>query len=446
MKIKKLIATTALASASVLLLASCSSTKHNTTTPYGELNSYLNNAVATANDGEYSLSLKDYYNQLRKNGSSIVTNNIKKAFYATEYEAIELMYTHETYASLSASEKAIVDSAYLLQDDDDSEPLFKLTDEVSHKNSDGTYTIRTKYEDLREDLLEELNKAISNAIFSSSSLETITGKDDDDLEAAVNKYIDTLALIGITATKSDLEYTSDTTSSSYYLDDTSDIICFTTKTIDLLTNLKSNTFLSQAGLLSAKKALYKIADEEYIYDEDEGTQKKNSNYYFKDSQYESTYNSTYKTYGSYKILVIQFNSRREAEAAIKAVGGISETDQGSALESYVNIYKNYYAYKTESTFSVSDFLASTEEPFYYQVSKDENELSNLSSSIKTLIQDSLEDGEYLVEARNLSDKYVLAYRYSTSYEYEESDGDQLDWGSSEMSDDTKEDLIKMKNY
>ena len=446
MKTKKFIAIAALSALATVTLTSCSSTSHNTTTPYGSLYNSLNDTIASANNNEYKLSLKTFYNSLKKNGNQLVTQNIQKAFYHTEYDAISLVLANENYNSLTADEKATLDEAYLLKKDDSSDPLFKLTDDTNYKLKDGTLGTRSMYDEIRQKLLQTLNKAISSAIFSKSSIEAIEDLSDDDFNNAIEKYVDTVRLQGVELTVDEIKdnLTLDVTKSSYYLDDISDIPCFSLALINKLTNEISDDLINEAADLSSKKALYKIADEEYILDEENSTKKKNTNYLFKDSSIESKYDSTYKTYGSYKILVIQFNSRREAELAINAITGstkISE-DKDEALNQYVDLYKAYYGYKTDSSFDVDTFKTTTEKPFYYQVNEYENELSDINSSIKSLITDDLEDGTYLTEARNINNKYVLAYRYETIYDYHEADGDELAWGSTEMTDEIQAELTK----
>lgn len=446
MKTKKLIAGAALSALAVFTLSSCSSTNHNTTTPYGSLYSSLSSTVASANNGEFTLDLKTYYNSLRKNGNTLVTQNIQKAFYHNEYDALTLVLDHETYNELTSDEKELVNNAYLLKKDDNSEPLFTLTEETNYKLKDGTLATRTMYEELREELLQALNKSIASSILSKTTCEAINDLTDDEFDDAIAKYVDTVKLIGIDVTEQEIKtnLTTDVTASSYYLDDSSDIPCFSLALVKKLTNEIEDDLVTKAADLSAKKALYKIADEEYITDDENSTKKKNTNYIYKDSNIESKYDSTYKTYGSYKFLVIQFNSRREADLAISAVtggNGIS-SDPEEALEQYVDLYKKYYSYKTDSTFSVDEFKASTEQPFYYQVNEYDDELDDVSSSVKSLIKDDLEDGDYLTEARNLSNKYVLAYRYETIYDYHEADGDQLEWGSTEMTEEIQAELTK----
>ena len=95
MKTKKFIAIAALSALATVTLTSCSSTSHNTTTPYGSLYNSLNDTIASANNNEYKLSLKTFYNSLKKNGNQLVTQNIQKAFYHTEYDAISLVLAKE---------------------------------------------------------------------------------------------------------------------------------------------------------------------------------------------------------------------------------------------------------------------------------------------------------------------------------------------------------------
>ena len=66
-------------------LASCDSTKRNTQTPMGDIDS--NTIVATA--GEYKLTADVFYSQLRNQGYSTVLNKIKANLFAAEITEVK---------------------------------------------------------------------------------------------------------------------------------------------------------------------------------------------------------------------------------------------------------------------------------------------------------------------------------------------------------------------
>ena len=81
---KKLFLASLMVGAAALTLSSCGSSTIDSATPYGDLN--LNATVAKAKD--YTLTTRDYYNQLRYNASSLVNGKIEKALYQKEYNEL----------------------------------------------------------------------------------------------------------------------------------------------------------------------------------------------------------------------------------------------------------------------------------------------------------------------------------------------------------------------
>ena len=412
-----------------LAMASCSKEVEyrNTVTPYGSLNDKLSTVIATGNDGELSMTLDQYYTRLKSLGYTLVTNQIDYTLYSSEITALKEMYNNASLSNLTEASK----NALKIVDTVDGE-------EISLYGID-----QVKYTELRDELIVEINKAVSSEIFSTSSAEQILKKTDKEINTALNAFIDAQARSGINITISDISWISKD-EFGYVLDEKSDVLQFSSSTIEKLTNTFETTILNQAKALSAQKALFKIADEEYIYDEEDETETKNSNYLFEDSKIESTYDSSYKTFGTYNAVIIQFNSRREALKAIEKIGQISTTDADAALNTYVSLYNEHYAYRLNSTVSSDD------DCFMYTVNEKEDGFEDLSSDVSALITDTLEDGEYLSEPRNINNKYVLAYRVSTTYDYYE-DGDsskQLDYENltetqkSEIDQMIKENLIK----
>ena len=426
MKIKKILLVPGFIGLSALALVSCSSKKttHNNVTPYGALYDKLDNSVASL--GENKLTLGEYYNLLRNKGYSLVEENIKKAIYNDELKAINILYEND-YSSLSAEDKSFFENTYKFVIDEDDEPLFTINDE--------------KYNELRVKLFENVNKALATSIYGSSDPEAISKLTDDEVYKKVETFCDNKALEGNNVSSSLLNRNtaySKEGDAAYELRPGCKIIQFNQNVLNALKTDVNKTLLTQAENLSAMKALYKIASEEYIPSEsDEDSLTKNANYLYKDETFKDKYNSTYKTYGHYQIIAIQFNSRREADRYIENLGtDISVDDKALALEQYLDLYKNYYSYKTGSTISIDD------DAFNFEVNEFGSELSEASDIVSSFAIEVLdEDGQYLTEARNINNKYVLAYRVQTEYLYHDKDDltKELSW--TDLDDEIKDKLI-----
>ena len=135
-------------------LASCDSTKRNTQTPMGDIDS--NTIVATA--GEYKLTADVFYSQLRNQGYSTVLNKIKANLFAAEITEVK----------------------------------------GSFNFSDSTVT----------DYERQLFDSYASAIFGTTDIEAINDLTEDELNEKILKCIDTFNNEGITLTKEDcLKYT-----------------------------------------------------------------------------------------------------------------------------------------------------------------------------------------------------------------------------------------------
>ena len=331
MKIKKLFLGTSLLALTAITLSSCgSSTNRNTVTPYGTLNSKLNDTIATA-DGDLKMTVGQYYTQLRKKGYSIITNNINKKIYENEYNVTKALYESQTrndFINSIGKDKL----SYLEYTDNENDSktkqdkLFDLTSDTAEANE--------KYLDLRKKLVKEIMTNIAGAIYGTSTVEGINKMTADEKTTAINKYIDTLADEGIFITASDIELD---TASTYFTKDENTPM-FKSKTTTALAEKIDEILLSQARFLAGRKELYKIADEEYIYDEESETDVKNSDNLFKETTIKSTYESRYKKYGQYNAVIIQFNSRKEAMDAINTIGEIPSDDLAAAKTKYLELY------------------------------------------------------------------------------------------------------------
>lgn len=367
----------------LLLLATLASCKkeetRNTVVPYGSLD--LNSTVATAKDDSLSLSMNDFYSRLRYKGADIFNSELKKIVYADELEALKALIASSSIADLSAEELSVLSYK-------------SLKDSAAKINE-------AEYNELKEEYTEEISNSVLSSIFSTNDFYTISALSNDEKNVKIAKYIESNARKNIVITADEIKYADNDN------DEVMDL------NVSLLPQAIIDSVLStKAEYLYAQKELYTIADLEYIYDEEEDTETSNNFYLFEEDKLISTYDNSYKTFGKYKAIIITYNSRREAMNSINALG----TDV--TADSYLTLYNNYYScYGTQTIDS---------EKFEYVVDIKNNDLSDISSSVSTLITETLEDGDFLTEPRNLNGKYVLAYRISTTYDYEEKEFDELE--------------------
>ncbi len=425
MKIKKILLTASLAALASVTLVSCSGnskTKRNTVTPYGQLN--LDETFATA-DGDLKMTVGQYYNQLRKNGYNVVTNAITKHLYAEEFEVVKGVFENETRADfISNLGKEKLAKLECVDSGDDSKTeqgkLYDLVTDSAEANE--------KYLEIRRRIVKNIHTSIAGAIYGKASSKEYLKLKDDEIKEAITRYIDSVASEGIFISDTDIETPIVTSDTSYFTKD-EDIIQIPDSTLAKLQQKVDELLLTQAKYLAAKKELFKIADEEYVYDEETKDDIKNTSYLFEEKTIKKKYEDTYKNYGTYNVIVIQFNSRREA---MNAVDGLTFTDE-NVKQQYINLYNSYYSHKTPITDSSDD-------EFMYTINKDKNDISKLPSGIQSLIEDTLEDGEYLTIPRNIDNKYVMAYRISATYDYNTGD----DSKQAEFNDFTDEEKEKLE--
>lgn len=422
MKIKKVLLGATLTALTALTLASCGSNTRNTNTPTGNLD--MSSVYATALDGELSMSTEMYYNRLRFNSTTLVTNKIKEALYYEEYQTYKAVFENADYTKLTSAQQA------MLVPTKDGVALFELG---GHDLSDDSTV--TNYDYIRNELRKTVMSSVSTSIYGTSDYETLDDYESDEILTKQKTFITARARIGQTFTISDLAYEESS--------DNLHTVVIKNIDSDVFEKMVDDVLLTQASYLSAQNALYDIADEEYIhnYDDDEDDDlTKNSNYiYDEDGDYlETAYDSTYKTYGTYHAIIIQFDSLKIANRYYNtyATQLESATSIDDAIAAYVSLYNDYYQYK-----AVDATTAKTNDVFTYTVSKDENEFSDLSDSIKTLVTSTLEENvdneadwditkQYLTEPRNIDNKYVMAIRFDTTFDIsgtnEETDWDDLE--------------------
>ena len=166
---KKFIGSAALLSLAVLTLSSCGQSTRNSSTPTGNLD--LTKVVATAQDGKFELKNDLYYNKLRYNGNTLVTNKIKEFLYANELAAIKDLFNSNSIADLKA------ETVNLLIPTKNNEKLFTLEgDELLSEAyiKDGA---TNNYDVLKMTLDNSINSSLSATVFSTQDSESIENQE-----------------------------------------------------------------------------------------------------------------------------------------------------------------------------------------------------------------------------------------------------------------------------
>ncbi len=380
----------------LITVASCKGKEkpRNQEIPYGNLD--LNQVIAESKDKGITLNLGTYYSRIRAKGYDLFLELLKKELYKNEYNALNKLIQSNSVNDLSDAE------------------LKTLSFEENQKISE------QRYNEIKERTVERMSTNLLNSIFNSTDPFTIESMKEKDKDIAITKFIESMARKGYTLTKEQIVYSKN---------ENETMILDLTK---LPQQVYDSELLSRAEDFYAQKELYKIAGLEYL---NEGTddEEKNDNYLFSEDSISSSYDSSYKTFGTYKAIIITFNSRREAQQAMNALG--HEITENNVEQSYLDLYNTYY-----SCYGVQTLDS---DKFDFTVSLKKNELNDISSSVNTLITETLEDGEFLTEPRNLNNKYVLAYRISTTYDYEEKEFEELDQTTKNaLTNDIKVNLVQ----
>ena len=409
----------ALSSAMLLSLASCNkddssqNVERNTNIPYGPYAELLDSTIATSGSGDNQLtiSFNTYYNSLRKNGYDLILSTIEKEIYSAEFNAINELINCTDVSTLSSETKKTLNYK------DNAEDEYKELNDIEKLN------------EYKLEFLDSINNSLSTAIFSSSDAENLDTLTDDERTDFKKQYMISKTVEGYTFTNDFMNQNNP----SYNVEEGT--IRFDFSTID--TDIINELILTYAKDLYARKQLYIIADQEYITVDD--VQEENDYYFFNDEEYEDTYTNTYQTFGNYNAIIIQFNNYKEAVDTMQKALGSTNIDSSNVLNDYLAIYKEYYKYK----FETNETITADYDDFNYIVNEDEDELYELPTSIQTLVLDTLEDGDYLIEPRNIDNKYVLAYRIQTTYDVNSSTEKTL---YSDLTEDQKEYYIElMKN-
>lgn len=342
-----------------LTLASCKNEDaRNTSVPYG--------TIASQKDiVEGKLSAKTYYNKLRSKSYDTFLKELKYQIYSEEIATLTKLLYNET---LTDADKKVL-----------------------------SYTSEAADEETINYLYARFNKLVGNtlasSIYGTYSLSSFNNKTEEAKELSVAKYVQAQARKGVTVDPSTITYTIDEVSKTILVDYTK-----------LDKEIVKEVILTQAQILQAEKELYNQT--ETILD-DEEKEISNKNYLFGEAKLRSTYERSLMTYGTYQAVIIQFNSYKDAKAAVAKVTTDPATDPAKF---YTELYNAHYGYRNDNVTSIED------DKFTYVVNEDKDQLSEISSGVYTLVTETLEDGDFLTEPRNINNKYVMAYRISTSYE------------------------------
>lgn len=415
-KIAKKLFLAALTTTLGLTMISCGNNdakeERNTSIPYGAYADKLDSVVATSGSGDNQLtvSFETYYNRLRKDGYDIILNNIKKELYSAEYNAIyELVNSNDISNLSSATKKAL---------------NFK-------DNADDEYqeiTDTNKLNELKKEYTDEFYSKLANEIFKVSSAESFDTLTQEEINKLKDQYY--IAKMQKGYVFPDYNGFKNSSFPSYNLEDNT--FDFDLSIID--DAIEEEILIKMAETLYTKKQLYIIADEEYLTVDDK--EEKNDDYFFNDEEYEERYEKTYQTFGTYNVILIQFNNIKEAYDTMNKAINSTTIDENNALESYLKIYKEYYKYK----FDAGETIDENYEDFIYTINDEEDNLSDLNTSIQTLITSTLENGGFLVEPRNINNKYVLAYKVKTTYDVSGTDEETL---YADLTEAQKEHYIKL---
>ena len=205
MKLKKL---SLIASLGVLTLsiAACGgkSTSYNSTTPYGSLN--LDSVVAQATDSTtnvtFTVTNKEYYDQLRTNAYDMVTTKLKEIVYKDELTVLKSIYENDNLNDYLANTDDSIENLIIPTKND--KKLFEFADDslLFNKDLNSTYKdasndgtvlkdieVKNNYDYLRRNVVETVHQTISTKVLSSTSAKSVSEKEKDDIDTNIEKFI-----------------------------------------------------------------------------------------------------------------------------------------------------------------------------------------------------------------------------------------------------------------
>lgn len=239
---------------------------------------------------------------------------------------------------------------------------------------------------------------VANGLYGSKDQETIEALTAEEKATAIQKYIDANNNKGIVITTEQCEAFT--------------FVDGKIKFNNLPTAIIESQLVTIAVEDAAKAKLATIVDLEEIEDED-GKLITNTNH-ISEKNIQNYYESSVMSNGTYNAIIIQFNNLTEARNAIAAAKATLGEDitEANIAKFYAILYNAYYKHRTQ--LDVNNPFASEETKFL--VNADEDQLTEISSSIKNFVVDTLEDGDALEQPFNLSNKYVMVYRHTTTYD------------------------------
>ena len=304
-------------------LASCSKDERNQQVPYGSVST---NVVASA--GDYNINAKQLYDRLKYSyGYTVFTNKLNKIVYKDEINAF-------------------------------------------------------KYEGDNKITIDE---AVANAVYGSTSIDSLKVLTDESKDESKRRYIDSIANQGIIIENSSiLDFDS--------INNDTEHISFSNLPQEIIDFYAIDTIKKEANINYLKT----------VCDDTE------NDYYISPDDIENEYNSSYKDYNTSHGIVIRFASLGEANRYISKISGFD-----GKVDSYVALYNEYYNYKDEK---LTTTTIDSNDDTTFIVNDEENTLGSISENVKSFFYDVLKDGEGLTTPRNIDGNYYLMYRHNVVYE------------------------------
>ena len=360
-------------SAVALALASCDA-KRNTQTPTGDLKLEQNYATLTRDKLSLSVTYEEMYNKFRSNGysdvvakikESVIRNQMKEATYAKNLKAYNEKILNAVYGtSKFDSFKDLLPSEK--EDLEDKVDQFAL----SEANSYGTI--------ITADEIASLKNLINTfATYENEDVKKALPFESSFIEKMVSQYSYNIALTNYARQFVEVNYN--------------------------------------------KEKIYSYSDKKEV----------TNNYKITDEDITNSFKSTYYKYNQTKAIVVRFKNLDEAEAyksKIEEKMGKFSNDL-SATEKrtwFVNLYNEYYKTR-ESLDADNPFDKDNEEETVFYNDANHSELNTkYSQDLEKFVYDALEDGEGIVNPRNIDGSYYLVYRDSVNYYYGDGTGADFD--------------------
>ncbi len=245
------------------------------------------------------------------------------------------------------------------------------------------------------DYEQELFDAYSSDLYLTADADDLKDLKEKDINTRIRKFKDSCSNKGIEITDANTEYVI-----------ADNKIQFKSIPTEIINEKLINIAINKA----TKDALKEIVDLEKVENE-EGKSVTNTNHIV-ENDIKSYYESNQMNYGTYQAIIIQFNTLAEANKAMlyvesKLGAPLSDTN---AIHFYTELYNYYYAYRTKLSNNPFEDPTSLEATTYV-VNKEQDDLSEVSSSVKNVLTTVLEkDGTYLHTPFNQSNKYLMVYR------------------------------------